>query len=110
MLTNTSVSSMSNSTGGRGKGAASTPLGKRSSTSGGNMHSEKKKREFSPLIDDADDMAEESEREDDKDTDYIPVTDTAAMNGQLQTQNLSKNLIPQASRNMHQCNKPNQED
>jgi len=78
--TSTSVSSMSNSTGGRGKGAASTPLGKRSSTSGGNMHSEKKKREFSPLIDDADEMAEESEREDDKDTDYVPVTDTAAMN------------------------------
>jgi hypothetical protein len=80
MMTSTSVSSMSNSTGGRGKGAASTPLGKRSSTSGGNMHSEKKKREFSPLIDDADEMAEESEREDDKDTDYVPVTDTAAMN------------------------------
>jgi len=81
--TSTSVSSMSNSTGGRGKGAASTVSGKRgpSSTSGGgNMHSEKKKREFSPSIDDEDEMAEESEKEDDKDTDYVPVTDSAARN------------------------------
>ena len=94
VLTSTSVSSMSNSTGGKGKGAASTAAtfpkvsgGKRdlSSTSGGSGRpysgSGKKMRGLSPSIDAEDEEGgEHSDKEDDKESDYVPVTDAAINN------------------------------
>jgi len=87
VLTSTSVSSMSNSTGGRGNGAASTASGKRglSFTSGSSgrhyLESGKKMRGLPSSINAMDEgEGEHSDKEDDKECDYVPVIDAAIKN------------------------------